>query len=73
MTLKHLMTVKEVAALLRVSTQTLYKMLEQGQIPAVRVGSQWRFDRDKVKGWIESQGAPPSSARGGDPSSNSSS
>jgi len=71
MTLKHLMTVKEVAALLRVSTQTLYKMLEQGQIPAVRVGSQWRFDRDKVEGWIESQGAP-SSVRG-DSSNNSSS
>lgn len=57
MTLKHMLTVKEVAALLRVSTQTLYKMLEQGQIPAVRVGSQWRFDRDKVIGWIDSQGA----------------
>jgi excisionase family DNA binding protein len=48
---------------LRVSTQTLYKMLEQGQIPAVRVGSQWRFDRDKVEGWIESQGVPSSSSR----------
>jgi len=30
MSLKNLLTVKEVAALLRVSTQTLYKMLEQG-------------------------------------------
>jgi excisionase family DNA binding protein len=70
MTLKHMLTVKEVAALLRVSTQTLYKMLEQGQIPAVRVGSQWRFDRDKVEGWIESQGVPSSSSRP-DPSSES--
>jgi excisionase family DNA binding protein len=70
MTLKHMLTVKEVAALLRVSTQTLYKMLEQGQIPAVRVGSQWRFDRDKVEGWIESQGVPASSSRP-DPSSQS--
>lgn len=70
MTLKHMLTVKEVAALLRVSTQTLYKMLEQGQIPAVRVGSQWRFDRDKVEGWIESQGVPSSSPRP-DPSNQS--
>ncbi|MET0411365.1 MAG: helix-turn-helix domain-containing protein [Polyangiaceae bacterium] len=70
MTLKHMLTVKEVAALLRVSTQTLYKMLEQGQIPAVRVGSQWRFDRDKVESWIESQGVPASSSRP-DPSNQS--
>jgi excisionase family DNA binding protein len=31
-------------------------MLEQGQIPAVKVGSQWRFDGDKIKIWIERQG-----------------
>lgn len=51
----HLLTVKEVAALLRVSSQTLYKMLEQGGIPAVKVGSQWRFEREKVRAWLESQ------------------
>ena len=61
MSLKNLLTVKEVAALLRVSTQTLYKMLEQGQIPAVKVGSQWRFDGDKINAWIERQGARASS------------
>jgi excisionase family DNA binding protein len=53
----NLLTVKEVAALLRVSTQTLYKMLEQGGIPAVKVGSQWRFERGKVRAWLETQGA----------------
>lgn len=47
------MTVKEVAALLRVSPQTLYKMLEQGSIPAVKIGSQWRFDRDQIKDWLK--------------------
>ena len=67
MSLKNLLTVKEVAALLRVSTQTLYKMLEQGQIPAVKVGSQWRFDGDKVKNWIEHQGASPSQGSGNEP------
>lgn len=58
MTLKNLLTVKEVASLLRVSTQTLYKMLEQGQIPAMRVGSQWRFDGDRIKTWLEEQSPP---------------
>ncbi len=50
--MQNLLTVKEVAALLRVSAQTLYKMLEQGEIPAVKVGSQWRFDRDRIRDWL---------------------
>ncbi len=49
------MTVKEVATLLRVSPQTLYKMLEQGVIPAAKVGSQWRFDRDQIREWLRVQ------------------
>jgi len=55
--MQNLLTVKEVAALLRVSAQTLYKMLEAGDIPAVKVGSQWRFDRDKIRDWIEGRAA----------------
>jgi excisionase family DNA binding protein len=55
--MENLLTVKEVAALLRVSAQTLYKMLEQGDIPAVKVGSQWRFDREKIRAWIDSRAA----------------
>jgi excisionase family DNA binding protein len=56
--IENLMTVKEVAALLRVSPQTLYKMLEQGSIPAVKIGSQWRFDREKIKDWLKGQTGP---------------
>jgi excisionase family DNA binding protein len=57
MSLDRLLTVKEVAAMLRVSAQTLYKMLEQGRIPALRVGNQWRFERQKVQEWLERGGA----------------
>lgn len=60
---ESLMTVKEMAAMLRVSAQTLYKMLEQGEIPAVKVGSQWRFDREKIKDWMDAQGSGPPSPR----------
>ena len=63
MALEHLLTVKEVASLLRVSAQTLYKMLEAGEIPAVKVGSQWRFDRDKIREWIANQAKAPPAAR----------
>jgi excisionase family DNA binding protein len=50
---ENLMTLKEVAGLLRVSPQTLYKLLEQGAIPALKIGNQWRFDRDRVNQWLE--------------------
>jgi excisionase family DNA binding protein len=57
MALDSLLTVKEVSSMLRVSAQTLYKMLEQGRIPALRIGNQWRFERQKVLEWLERGGA----------------
>ena len=52
----RLLTVKDVSAMLRVSPQTLYKMLDRGSIPAVKVGSQWRFVRDEIRTWLATQG-----------------
>lgn len=59
MELENLMTLKEVAKLLRLSPQTLYKMLEQGEIPAVKIGSQWRFDREQLKSWLSNHSSEP--------------
>ena len=40
-----LLTVTEVAALLRVSEQTVYRMARAHELPgAARVGNSWRFD-----------------------------
>jgi len=41
-------TVVEVAAYLRVSEATIYKLLKKGKIPGVRVGRSWRFRREVV-------------------------
>ena len=38
------MTVLEVCEYLRVSRQTLYRMLRRGDIPAFRIGADWRFN-----------------------------
>ena len=38
-------TVKEAADELRISTQTIYRLLEPGKIRAIRVGDSWRIDR----------------------------
>ena len=55
--LNRLMTVREVAKLLRLSPKTLYKLVDQKSIPAIKVGSQWRFERDQIKAWLTNQGS----------------
>lgn len=44
----EIMNVQEVAGLLRVSNQTVYNLARSGQLPAVKVGREWRFRRDEV-------------------------
>jgi excisionase family DNA binding protein len=51
------MTLKEVAQYLRLSIQTLYKMVEQGRIPALKAGAQWRFRRGEVDEWMRRRAA----------------
>ncbi len=48
-----LMTLAEVAAYLRLSKDTVYRMASGGKLPASKVGSQWRFRRDDVEQWLE--------------------
>ncbi len=65
MDMESLLTAKEVANLLRLSPQTLYKMLNDGDIPAIRVGSQWRFEHEALKAWITRQASLPIESNGG--------
>ena len=45
------MTVREVCAYLRVSRATIYWLLKENQIPAFRVGSDWRFNIEEIDRW----------------------
>lgn len=55
-----LLTVKEMASKLRLSSQTLYKMVRHGEIPGVKVGNQWRFDPVQVHTWLTDKNTPTS-------------
>jgi excisionase family DNA binding protein len=48
----ELMTLQEVASYLRVTTKTIYRLLEKGGIPAAKVGHQWRFLRPSIDEWL---------------------
>lgn len=58
----NLLTLKEVADLLRLSPQTIYKMIREGTLAAVQIGNQWRFERDKIQAWLESRSSVKKSA-----------
>lgn len=45
-------TVGEVAALLRVSNMTVYRLVQSGQLPAVRVGRSYRIREDDVDRYL---------------------
>ena len=40
------LTVSEVAALLRVSTMTVYRLINAGDLPALRIGRSFRLRED---------------------------
>lgn len=53
----HILTLPEVAILLKVAEKTVYTMAQTGQIPAFKVRGQWRFKHDDIDRWIDEQKA----------------
>jgi excisionase family DNA binding protein len=47
----RVLTVQEVSNYLRVHPSTIYRMLKRNQIPAFRVGSDWRFTVEAIDKW----------------------
>lgn len=47
-----LLTVGEVAALMRVSNMTVYRLIKAGQLPAIRVGKNYRIRRQDVEQYL---------------------
>jgi excisionase family DNA binding protein len=46
------LTVAEVAAMMRVSKMTVYRLVHSGELPAVRVGRSFRVTEDDVNNYI---------------------
>lgn len=51
----EIMTVKEVAAYLKMKPVTIYKLSKEGKIPAFRVASFWRFKKDLIDKWLSDE------------------
>jgi excisionase family DNA binding protein len=46
------LTLEEVAHLLKVHPSTIYRLLRKRLIPAFRIGADWRFNEDSLERWI---------------------
>lgn len=49
------LTVAEVAALMRVSKMTVYRLIRQGDLPAVRVGRGYRIREEDVHRYLDAR------------------
>jgi len=55
-----LLTLSEVASILKISKRTLHRMIQHRQIPAFKVGGQWRILESRFQEWmhVEEHAAP---------------
>jgi excisionase family DNA binding protein len=48
----EILTVDQVAAYLKLSEATIYRMAKTGRIPAKRIGRSWRFSKELIDEWF---------------------
>ena len=48
----HLLTVNEVASVMRVSNMTVYRLIKAGELVATRVGRSYRVFEDDVNAYL---------------------
>lgn len=51
----RLLTLSEAANLLQVSTRTLQRMIRNRELPAFKVGGQWRLRETQLRQWVENR------------------
>jgi len=49
------LTLEELAAYLKIGRTKLYRLAQTGELPAAKIGHQWRFDRAEIDQWMRRQ------------------
>ena len=52
---EHPLTPQDVAVLLQIDRETVYRMARRGDLPAFKVSSRWRFLPSRRQRWKEEQ------------------
>jgi len=62
---QSLLSARQVQTMLGVDRSTVYRMAEDGRLPAVKVGRQWRFPADRIEDVLRVEATPrPLAPRG---------
>lgn len=54
----ELLTVDEVAKILRAHTNTVYKLCRLGRLPATKIGKEWRISQEKLSEFMQASAVP---------------
>jgi len=54
----EVLDIEQAAAFLQIGVQTLYGMARRHEVPARKVGGQWRFSRPALTAWLAGNGKP---------------
>lgn len=49
--MQEYLTVADVAALLKLSEKTVYRLAQRGALPGFKAGGSWRFRRQDIDAW----------------------
>lgn len=50
-----ILSIKEIADHLKVTERIIYRLAASKQMPAFKIGGNWRFSRQDIDGWIKQQ------------------
>jgi excisionase family DNA binding protein len=53
------LTVAELCSYFKVHPSTIYRLLKTRQLPAFRIGSDWRFNIEEIERWLAEREAKP--------------
>jgi len=51
----EIMTVKELAEYLKLNFQTVYRKVQNGEIPGSKIGRGWRFQKSVIDQWLSEE------------------
>ncbi len=49
---KNYLSIEEVAERFGVNSTTVYRLAQQGSLPAFKIGAQWRFSEAMLDSWV---------------------
>jgi excisionase family DNA binding protein len=50
-----ILTAKELSEYLQLTEVTIYKYVSEGKIPGMKIGSRWRFEKDKIDDLLKNE------------------